>query len=195
MISIAVHLPAVKSVSHTREKVATVSQATEQFERAIRDEVPVLYRMALRLCGSSEVAEDIVQNTLINAYKAFERFDGRHLRSWLISILRNEFYSTLRKKDNDVPLEVVENVATEEPFWAQVEWRSAADKILEEVDKLPEEFKTTLLLCDVEQLSYEEVASAMEVPIGTVRSRLFRARASIRRKLGVALELTGEENA
>lgn len=177
---------------HNGKGLMEARHKQEAFEAAVREEIPTLFRVALRMCGNSEKAEDIVQNTLINAYRAFDRFDGRHLRSWLISILRNEFYGTLRKRDDDVSLDAVENYATEEPFWAEVEWRDAADRILDEVDRLPNDFKMTLLLCDVEQMSYEQVAQTMEVPIGTVRSRLFRARSLIRRKLGVSLALEGE---
>lgn len=165
----------------------------ENFEKSVKEEIPVLYRVAVRLCGNGEKAEDLVQNTLLNAYKAYDRFDGRHLRSWLISILRNEFFASLRKKEEDLPLDLAEEVVGEEPFWAEMEWRQAASRILEEVDKLPPDFKMTLLLCDVEQMTYEQVATSMDVPVGTVRSRLFRARATIRRKLGVALSLS-EEN-
>ena len=154
------------------------------FEDAVRNELPTLYRVAKRLCGNAEMTEDLVQQTLINAFRSYKRFDGRHFRSWLVRILRNEFYSQYRKADHDINEELEETSASVGPFWAEVESRVLAEQILSEVEKLPVAFRLTLHLCDIEELSYEEVAEIMEVPVGTVRSRLFRARAALRRKLG-----------
>lgn len=154
------------------------------FEQAVRSELPTLYRVAKRLCGNAETTEDLVQQTLVNAFRSYSRFDGRHLRSWLVRILRNEFYSQYRRQDHDGGEELEETSATVGPFWGEVESKILAEQILAEVEKLPVSFRLTLHLCDVEELSYEEVAEIMEVPVGTVRSRLFRARAALRRKLG-----------
>lgn len=154
------------------------------FEAAVKDELPTLYRVAKRLVHNSEEAEDLVQQCLIKAYRGWDRFDGAHLRSWLIRILRNECASarrTLAAQTPDLPLE--ESTATEAPFWDEVTWRIDAEHVLRELENLPEEYRLTLQLCDVEQFTYEEAAEAMAVPIGTVRSRLFRARALIRERL------------
>lgn len=153
------------------------------FEAAVRDELPTLYRVAKRLCGNAEKAEDLVQQTLLNAFRSYAKFDGRHFRSWLVRILRNEFYSQYRKPDHDINEELEESSAVVGPFWAEVESKILADQILAEVQRLPVSFRLTLHLCDVEELSYEEVSEIMEVPVGTVRSRLFRARATLRKKL------------
>jgi RNA polymerase sigma-70 factor, ECF subfamily len=77
-----------------------------------------------------------------------------------------------------------------ESFWDEVHWRMASEKVLEALDTLPEEYRMAVQLCDVEQMSYEEAADAMEVPVGTVRSRLFRGRQHLRNRLVevVALE-------
>jgi RNA polymerase sigma-70 factor (ECF subfamily) len=131
-----------------------------------------------------EEAEDVVQTTLVKAYQAWERFDGRHLRSWLIRILRNERLMLLRGAH---PTESLDDPNAQEaadaPFWDEVSWRMAADRIKEEMERLPEVYRMTVHLCDVEELTYEEAAEVMEVPIGTVRSRLFRARAMLRKRL------------
>ncbi len=162
------------------------------FENSIRKELPVLYRVARRMGCTEEEAEDTVQSTLLKAFQAWTRFDGRHLRSWLIKILRNERLMVIRSQHNDVSLDEHDTIeATEEPFWNEVAWRLEADRILEEMENLPEHYRLAIHLCDVEQMSYEEAADAMDVPIGTVRSRLFRAREMLRRRLeplGGALE-------
>ena len=80
--------------------------------------------------------------------------------------------------------DVAEESLVEEPFWSTVETNIQAEMILKELDNLPEPYRVTLQLCDVEQMSYLEASLAMDVPIGTVRSRLFRARVELRRRLG-----------
>ncbi len=154
------------------------------FEGSVRGELPVLYRVARRMGCSSEEAEDVVQTTLVKAYQAWDRFDGRHLRSWLIRILRNERLMLLRGAHPTESLdEPAAAEAAEEPFWDEMTWRLAADRIKDEMERLPEVYRMTIHLCDVEELTYEEAAEVMEVPIGTVRSRLFRARAMLRKRL------------
>ena len=154
------------------------------FEKSVKGELAVLYRVARRMGTSQEQAEDLVQTTLIKAYQAWDRFDGRHLRSWLIRILRNERLMALRTEKYESSLD--EPDATEvadQPFWDELSWKMAADKVLLELQQLPDIYQMAIQLCDVEQMSYEEAAEAMDVPIGTVRSRLFRARAMLRNRL------------
>ncbi|MCG9894005.1 MAG: sigma-70 family RNA polymerase sigma factor, partial [Fimbriimonadaceae bacterium] len=124
------------------------------------------------------------QMTLVKAYQAWERFDGRHLRSWLIRILRNERLMAIRSEKPSVSLEE-EDVAepVQEPFWNEVAWRAHAHRVLEELERLPDSFRLAIQLCDVEDMSYEEAAEALEIPIGTVRSRLFRGRQMLRNRL------------
>ena len=155
------------------------------FETSVRDELPVLYRVARRMGCTPEEAEDVVQTALIKAFQAWNRFDGRHLRSWLVRILRNERLMSLRGSKPTASLDEPEaGEVAEEPFWNQLAWKLEADRLLEELDRLPDIYRDTIQLCDVEQMSYEEAAEAMEVPVGTVRSRLFRARALLRERLG-----------
>lgn len=150
----------------------------------MRKELPVLYRVARRMGCTAEEAEDVVQTTLVKAYQAWERFDGRHLRSWLIRILRNERLMLLRGAHPTESLDEPHALeAADQPFWDEVSWKLAADRIKEEMERLPEVYRMTVHLCDVEELTYEEAAEVMEVPIGTVRSRLFRARAMLRKRL------------
>lgn len=157
---------------------------TRDFERSVRPELPTLYRVARRMGCSQEQAEDVVQMCLIKAYQAWDRFDGRHLRSWLIRIMRNEWLMTLRSVRPETSLDEPDGIElADEPFWDELCWRMQANRILEELENLPEIYKMAVHLCDVEQMTYEEAADAMDVPIGTVRSRLFRARAMLRSRL------------
>jgi len=152
----------------------------QDFETELRAELPILFRVAKRLAKSADVAEDLVGQTLYSAVRFRNSFDGRHLRSWLIKILRNEFNSLLRRESSR-PTVVLEDVEGEsESFWDEVHWRVDAEVLMRELANLSEEHRLIIQLCDVEELSYEEAADALEIPIGTVRSRLFRARAKLR---------------
>lgn len=159
------------------------------FETAVRSELPVLYRVARRMVRNEDEASDLVQQALVKAFGAWRKFDGKHLRSWLIKILRNENLMRLRSQARADFVELEEDSAIETGFWDEVLWRNQVDRLLEELDLLPEEFKLAVVLCDVEQLSYEEAARSMDVPIGTVRSRLSRGRAMLRSRLVDAIEV------
>ncbi|MBX3117637.1 MAG: RNA polymerase sigma factor [Fimbriimonadaceae bacterium] len=157
---------------------------TTDFEKAVRPELPVLFRVCRRLGASADDAEDFVQLTMLRAYEHWDRFDGRFLRSWLIRILRNEVIRSRRGPPPPVSLEVLSDQdVVEEPFWSEVLWRDQAHRLLEEVDKLPDIHRMLIQLCDIEELTYEEAADALDIPIGTVRSRLFRARSRLRERL------------
>jgi RNA polymerase sigma-70 factor, ECF subfamily len=155
-----------------------------EFEREIRSERPTLTRVARRLCRDKQDAEDLVAQTLLRACQARGRFDGRFLRSWLIQIMRNEWRNDWRAQQSKPPtLSIEEHVVRVEPFWDEVCWRIDSQAILEELQFLSEDHRLVIQLCDVEEMSYEETATALELPIGTVRSRLFRAREQLRNRL------------
>lgn len=154
------------------------------FESAVRPELPLLYRVARRMAGSMDEAEDLIQQTLIKAYRGWERFDGSYLRSWLMRIMRNEMaYQKRRENSGLQTTELNEEVGGDDGLWDSVAWRDQAQRILHELERLPEEYRLAVTLCDVEEMSYEEAAQAMDVPIGTVRSRVSRGRALIRQRL------------
>lgn len=150
----------------------------------VKGELPVLYRVARRMGASPDQAEDLVQTTLMKAYQAWGSFDGRFLRSWLIRILRNERLMALRSDRAEASIEdTPDGDMAEGPFWDEVNWRMEVDRLLVELDRLPDIYQLAIHLIDVEQLTYEEAAQVMEVPIGTVRSRLFRGREMLRNRL------------
>lgn len=150
----------------------------------VRGELAVLYRVARRMGVSAEQAEDLVQLTLVKAFQAWDSFDGRYLRSWLIRILRNERLMALRSERPESSIdEMPDGELAEAPFWDEVSWRIEADRVLMELESLPDIYQLAIQLIDVEQMTYEEAAEALGVPIGTVRSRLFRAREMLRNRL------------
>ncbi len=163
--------------------LGAMSWSKPDFEKSVRPELAILYRVARRLVRSEDEASDLVQQTLMKAFQAWHRFDGRYLRSWLIQILRNENLMRIRSSGKHEEIELDDQIAIDEPFWDEVHWRSQVHRILEELDRLPEEFKLAVTLCDIEQMTYDEAAIAMNVPIGTVRSRLSRGRALVRARL------------
>ncbi|MBL8067748.1 MAG: sigma-70 family RNA polymerase sigma factor [Armatimonadetes bacterium] len=151
------------------------------FERAVSPELPVLYRVARRLGCSPEEAEDLVQTCLLKAFKAWERFDGCNLRSWLIKILRNERLMVIRSYKEALSLEDhAEIEPVQEGFWGELDGKLEAERIFAAMEELTPPYRMAVQLCDVEELTYEEAADIMDVPIGTVRSRLSRARQMIR---------------
>lgn len=161
------------------------------FESVAVAELPVLYRVARRLTLNASAAEDLVGQTLLKAAAGWSGFDGRYARSWLIRIMQNIHSREMGKLSAQaiqVPLE--ENTATTGDVWHDLETRLAGASIVEELDRIPLEYRLAVTLCDMEELSYEEAAEAMGVPVGTVRSRLFRGRQILRQRLAAIIEPT-----
>lgn len=155
-------------------------------------EVDVLLRVARTLTQQPADAEDLVQDTLIRAFRACDRFDGAHPRAWLLTILRNTHLNRVRGRRPAL----LDNPETHEED--RVSWPGNAppstpeDLVLGEVfdhavaqalDGLPEVFGAAVRLVDLDGLSYTEAAGVLRVPVGTVMSRLHRGRARIRASL------------
>ena len=149
-----------------------------------------LYSGALRMTRNPVDAEDLVQETVIRAYRAIERFDGRHPRAWLLTIMRNAQINRVRRKRPELlrdPDTAMERLADEDaddlgPEALVVE--SEYDAALQEaVDALPAKFRSVVELVDIQGLAYAETAEILGVPTGTVMSRLHRARRRLRRHL------------
>ncbi len=180
------------------ESLSTTESATddgiklENFEREAIPHLDLLYRYGLRLTGDSQQAEDLVQNTMLKAYRSWHQYQmGTNVRAWLLTILRNMFineYRKARRAGVHIDVDTVEHIAIlddaeqsdpENRFFDQI----VDDEILRAIDELPDEFRETLVLSDIEALSYAEIAKVTMVPLGTVKSRLSRARHALRRKL------------
>jgi RNA polymerase sigma-70 factor (ECF subfamily) len=162
----------------------------------------LLFGIALRLLNDEDVAADAVQEALISAVRRFGTFRGDSLRSWLARVVVNACYDEMRKKrrQHSVPLELfnAEGEEIETSYWLvdpqadpelQYESSELETAIQDSLDKLSPIYRLMLVLVDVEGLSYEEAASAAGIPVGTVKSRLARARLQMQRSLQVAGEL------
>lgn len=172
------------------------------FDRVARDHAPRLFRLALRLTGHREDAEDLVQETLLVALPALRRFEGRaKLSTYLLRALGNRWKNRLRAKSRSRIVEWFrgrrwdpQDTRDDEPGLAPVDGAPSALELLEAEDRaervrravtrLEPHRRLALLLREVEELSYEEIASMTGVPVGTVRSRLARAREDLRALLG-----------
>jgi RNA polymerase sigma-70 factor (ECF subfamily) len=162
----------------------------ERFERMAEDVFPSLYGTALRLTRSPEDANDLSQEALVRAYEAFDRFDGRNFKAWMLRILTNLYINRYRKLQRTGRAASLDEEEAPEPIAPAEEApdRLVFDEMLgseveEALGKVPDVFRTAVVLCDIEGMSYDEVAQATDVPVGTVRSRLARGRAILRKEL------------
>jgi RNA polymerase sigma-70 factor (ECF subfamily) len=149
-----------------------------------------LYNFARWLAHNSNDAEDLVQETYLKALRGFASFQpGTNFRAWMFQILRNTFLSSCSKlerrmtvamdSEEDGPELAVENVTPETILMN----RSNSQLVQRAIDDLPVHYRETLLLCEVEEMSYQEIAEILSIPIGTVMSRLARARKAVRESL------------
>lgn len=162
----------------------------EAFDRYVVPEIEVLYRVARSITRNPTDAEDLVQDTMLRTYRAILRFDGRHPRAWLLTIMRNAQINRVRRKRPELlrdPDAAMERLADEdsadlgpEAIVVESQYDAAVEKA---VDALPEKFRSVVELVDIQGLSYAEAAEIMGVPTGTVMSRLHRARTRIRKHL------------
>ncbi|MBU6495424.1 MAG: RNA polymerase sigma factor [Acidobacteria bacterium] len=163
---------------------ATSSDSPNAFSEAVAGQLPVLLRVARTMTSTTQDAEDLVQETLVLAFRHWSSFDGRYLRSWLFTIMRNAHASRHRRRRLDeveTPSELVDDRHVDPAdAAAQSGFRDAVGRALEHLD---ERYRQVVILVDVEGCSYAEAAVALDVPSGTVMSRLHRARRDMRRLL------------
>lgn len=174
----------MRSVNETQARI---------FEKVILPHESSLYAPAMALTRSASDAEDLVQETLLRAYDRFDtyRSDGSP-RAWLHTIMRNLFYNAYRKKSREprqVSLENVEGTGPEQSApnasspERQVLSQMEGAAVLQAVKGLPEEYRLVVAMADLQGLAYQEIADALDIPVGTVRSRLSRGRERVRRSL------------
>lgn len=179
--------------------LAVLSRSTKkkhtEFEAEALPHMDVLYNFALRTTGNEEDARDLLQETYLKAYRFWDKYEqGTNIRAWLFRIMKNTYINRYRKevKEPDkVDYEVVEN------FYNSIRAQSAdpndlqeklygnllGDEVAKALESLPDDFRTVVILCDIEGLTYEEIAEFVDRPIGTVRSRLHRGRKLLQEKL------------
>jgi RNA polymerase sigma-70 factor (ECF subfamily) len=175
----------------------TEAERRKEFEEEALVHLDLLYNSAVQMTRNAADAEDLVQETFVKAYRFFDRFKkGTNCRAWLFKIMKNNFINAFRKRSKEpvkVDFEQVEATLQAEPQPAvppaeatsveQLFEELVEDDVKEALDQLPFEFRMVTILSDVEGLSYQEIADIMECPVGTVRSRLSRARRFLRGKL------------
>lgn len=162
----------------------------------------LLFGIALRLLGDEDAAADAVQEAFISAFRRFHTFRGDSLKSWLARVVVNASYDELRKKrrQHSVPLEQLnaEGDEIESSSWLvdpqadpeiQYESSELENAIQSSLAKLPAVYRLMLVLVDIEGMSYEEAAQAAGIPVGTVKSRLARARVQMQKSLQSSGEL------
>ena len=155
------------------------------FRSRLTAEIPYLRRFARGLAGDAALADDLVQGCLERALAKEHLYDpARQLRAWLYAILRNIYISGLRRKGRAGVVKSVDDLAAEEEAVAgEQEDHVAIRSISEALDRLPELHREVILLVALEDMSYREVAEIIGVPVGTVMSRLSRARSALRAML------------
>lgn len=167
------------------------------FEDEALPHLDTLYRVALRLTGDPAAAEDLVQDTMLRALRGWRSFRaGSNARAWLVTILRNQFingYRSQKRAPQAVDMEAIPEPADlKDPDPEGRFFRELVDEeVLAAVDALPADFREVLVLSDMEGLPNADVAEALGIPIGTVKSRLFRARRILQGRLRRYAEETG----
>ena len=157
---------------------------------------PQLYSAAMRMTHNSADAEDLVQETYLRGYRGYASFEeGTNLRAWLFRILTNTFINTYRAKQRrpvETDLADVEDLYMYKRLPVLAASRSAEDQLFDfftddevkhALEALPENFRLPVLLADVEDFSYKEIAEILDIPIGTVMSRLHRGRKAMQKRL------------
>ena len=164
----------------------------KQFEQEALPHLDAVYRFALRLTGSPADAEDLVQETFLRAYRSWDHYTpGTQAKSWLFTICRNAF---LRQRQQDTRRTEVMLEATprETPVFMPAYQDDPEgsffdglvdESVLQHINEIPDEFREVVLLSDLEGLSYAEIAAVLDVPLGTVKSRLFRGRKLLQKSL------------
>ena len=157
----------------------------DEFEAAAMPHMNDIYRTAMRLLGAATGADDVVQDVYLQAWKSFSQFEkGTNCRAWLFKILFHTLFHYRRKWLNvrmiQGPDDVIDQTASPEPALSE---HITDEEILAALDEIPHDFRAVALLVDVEEFSYKEAATILNVPIGTVMSRLSRSRKLLRERL------------
>jgi RNA polymerase sigma factor (sigma-70 family) len=166
------------------------------FDKEFMPHIDSMYNFAFRLTNDEDDANDLVQDTYLKAYRFINSFqEGTNAKAWLFRILKNSFINDYRKKSKEPSkvdyqeVEAVYNSNEDAEFESTSDLRIEAvqdligDEVAMALNGLPVDFRTVIILCDIEGFTYEEMAKILDIPIGTVRSRLHRARNLLKEKL------------
>jgi RNA polymerase sigma-70 factor (ECF subfamily) len=168
--------------------ISTTKSLHKEFEQEAIPHMDILYNYALRMTGNADNAHDLLQETFLKAYRFWDKYEkGTNVRAWLFRIMKNTYINLYRKavKEpdtvdyNDIQnfYNIIrENSADANDLQEKLFGHLLDDDVTKALESLPEEFRTVVILCDIEGLTYEEIAEFVECPVGTVRSRLHRGR-------------------
>ncbi len=184
----------------------TEKEKNEVFTNEFLPLIHSMYNFGYRLTLDRDDAKDLVQDTYMKAYRFIESFQtGTNAKAWLFRILKNSFINDYRKKSKEpskVDYQEVETYYNSEDVDRQItpDLRVESlkdmmgDEISNALNSLEVDFRTVIILCDLEGFKYEEMAKILDIPIGTVRSRLHRARQLLKEKLSVYAKQMGYNN-
>lgn len=170
-------------------------KANEEFEQDAVPHMDALYNFAIKMTRNSDDASDLLQETYLKAYRFWDKLEkGTNCKAWLFRIMRNTFINDYRKKSKEpikIDYEEIENayekikpLTSDSALLKKDNYDNLLDDILSKsISSLPEDFRTVIVMCDIEGYSYEEIAEFVDIPVGTVRSRLHRARKILFTKL------------
>ncbi len=170
------------------------NEKQKAFEGEALGHAELLYNYALRMTGNPADADDLVQETYLKAYRFWDRYEqGTNIRAWLFRILKNSYINRYRKESKEPGMVDYDDIQN---FYSSIRTNTikdespdaSFDRMLDDVVSsavldLPEDFRTVVILCDIEGLTYEEIAEFVDRPLGTVRSRLHRGRKLLQNKL------------
>jgi len=164
----------------------------ELFEQTVLPHLDAAYNLARWLAGNDHDAQDVAQEASLRAFRYFGGFRGDNPRAWLLTIVRNAFYTWLRKNRPEKTVEINDETLDIEDASANAETVNPqfadADAVRRAIAELPVEFREIVILREMEGFSYKEIAELAEVPIGTVMSRLARARKLLQKSLTAAFK-------
>lgn len=186
-----------QTIQYTREDKVRI------FEDEFLPHIHSIYNFAFRITFNEDDAKDLVQETYMKAFRFIDSFSmGTNAKAWLFRILKNSFINEFRKKSKEPPKVDYQDVET---FYNAEEVQSTTnsdlrvetvqdligDEVSNALNSLDVDFRTVIILCDLEGFTYEEMSVILDIPIGTVRSRLHRARNLLKEKLRIYAELMG----
>jgi len=180
-----------------KREIEKGSERSPEFEQQVLEHLDMLYAVALKLTRNASDAQDLTQNTAVKALRFHDKFkQGTYIKAWLLTILRNTFINEYRRRSRRpsfVELTGLEtqpepsrktNLPSETPRADPAELMELLeDEVKMAIESLPEDFRKAVVMADLEDYSYKEIADAMECPLGTVMSRLYRGRKLLREKL------------
>jgi RNA polymerase sigma factor (sigma-70 family) len=183
------------------------TEKQQVFNNEFMPHINAMYNFAYRLTLDRDDAKDLLQDTYLKAYRFIDSFQqGTNAKAWLFRILKNSFINDYRKKSKEpskVDYQEVESYYNSDEVDRQITPdlrveslnNMIGDEISNALNSLDVDFRTVIILCDLEGFKYEEMAKILDIPIGTVRSRLHRARNLLKEKLSVYAKQMGYNNA